>query len=255
MDSRFRGNDEKRTKPPITSLVTPAQAGVQKADGILAALDSRFRGNDEVGGAPMTSKPDIDAAMFDVAPVSLWLEDYSGLKSLFDEWRGAGVTDLRAHLAADPKRVKACSEGIRVVAVNQKTLALFEAADLTQLTADLGSVFRDEMLKSPVEELVQLWDGRVEFSNQGVNYSLSGRRLDILLQGRILPGHEDAWDRVLIVVEDVTERETARRQLAISEEMPAACSSIRRSPSGSRTSAASSVGTPDGIHPLLRRGH
>jgi hypothetical protein len=30
-----------------TPLVTPAQAGVQGADGLLAALDSRFRGNDE----------------------------------------------------------------------------------------------------------------------------------------------------------------------------------------------------------------
>ena len=29
-----------------------------------------------------------DANMFEVAPVSLWLEDYSALKTLFDEWRG-----------------------------------------------------------------------------------------------------------------------------------------------------------------------
>ena len=160
----------------------------------------------------------IDAAMFDVAPVSLWLEDYSGVKRLFDERRRAGVGDLRAHLAADPRRVKACSEGIRVVNVNRRTLALFEAADLAHLTANLGRVFRDEMLQTNVEELVQLWDGRPAFANQAVNYSLAGRRLDIQLQGRILPGYEEGWERVLIVVEDVTERETARRQLAVSEE-------------------------------------
>jgi len=166
----------------------------------------------------MTSMPDSDAAMFDVAPVSLWLEDFSGLKKLFDQWRREGVADLRARLAADPKQVKACSEGIRVIKVNQRTLALFEAADQAQLAANLGSVFRDDMLKTHVEELVQLWDGRLEFSNLAVNYSLSGRRLDIQLLGRILPGHEDGWERVLIVVEDVTERETARRRLAVSEE-------------------------------------
>ncbi len=36
-----------------------------------------------------------DAGTFDLAPVSHWLEDYSGLKTLFDEWRRAGITDLR----------------------------------------------------------------------------------------------------------------------------------------------------------------
>ena len=28
-----------------------------------------------------------DAEMFELAPVSLWLEDYSGLKRLFAAWR------------------------------------------------------------------------------------------------------------------------------------------------------------------------
>ncbi len=67
------------------------------------------------------------AETFDLAPVSLWLEDYSGLKALFAEWRAAGVTDLRAISLADPARVKQCSERIRVLKVNRKTLALFEA--------------------------------------------------------------------------------------------------------------------------------
>jgi hypothetical protein len=33
-----------------TQLVTPAEAGVHVADGIIAALDSRLRGNDEKDG-------------------------------------------------------------------------------------------------------------------------------------------------------------------------------------------------------------
>ena len=39
--------------------------------------------------------------MFDLAPVSLWMEDYSDLKQLFDAWRAAGVTDLLAFLDSD----------------------------------------------------------------------------------------------------------------------------------------------------------
>jgi PAS domain-containing protein len=158
-----------------------------------------------------------DAEMFDLAPVSLWLEDYSRMKSLFEEWRRSGVTELREHLLADPDRVKACSDCIRVIKVNRKTLSLFEATDLPQLVRNLGRIFRDDMLTTHIEELVQLWNGRTEFFSTTVNYSLSGRRLDIQLRGSILPGYEDSWERVLIAIEDVTERESARRQLIVSE--------------------------------------
>ena len=158
-----------------------------------------------------------DAEMFELAPVSLWLEDYSGLKQLFAAWRHAGVTDLRDYLLDDPWRIKECSELIKLIKVNRATLTLCDADDFAHLAANLGRVFRDDMLKTYVHELVQLWEGKTSFYSNTVNYSLSGRRLDIQLKGSILPGHEGTWDRVLIALEDVTERETARRHLAISE--------------------------------------
>ena len=158
-----------------------------------------------------------DAEMFELAPVSLWLEDYSALKALFAQWRADGVADLRAHLAADPARVKQCSACIRLIKVNRKTLSLYQADDVDQLVANLDTVLRDDMLAAHVDELVQLWEGKPWFESHTVNYTLTGRRLDIQLHGRILPGHEETWDRVLIAIDDVTEREDARRKMAASE--------------------------------------
>ena len=170
------------------------------------------------GAAVMASEmTENNAEMFDLAPVSLWLEDYSGLRGLFEEWRRNGVTDLREYLQADAQRVQACSEQIRVLKVNRRTLTLFEADDLAHLVDNLGRVFRDDMLQTHIEELVQLWEGNSEFFNNTVNYSLTGRRIDIQMTGRILPGYEAGWERVLVAIEDVTERETARRQQAVSE--------------------------------------
>src|SRR3984893_10689431 len=161
--------------------------------------------------------PDDDAKMFDLAPVSLWIEDYSAVKALFEGWRAEGVADIKEYLAADPDRVRQCSERIRILKINRKTLSLFEARDLAHLTAHLGQVMRDDTFKSHVEELAQLWTGRTSFSSHTVNYTLSGERLDIQLNGTILPGHENSWDRVMIAIEDVTEREGARRRLVDSE--------------------------------------
>ena len=174
----------------------------------------------ELSRALWTSAPAVladEATAFDLAPVSLWLEDYGALKLLFETWRAEGVTDLRAHLLADLSRIDACKRLIRVLKVNRRTLELYEASDEIHLFARIEEVFRDEMLTNHVDELVQLWQGQTEFSSQTVNYTLEGRRLDILLRARILPGAEEDWSRVLVAIEDVSERENARRDLAVAE--------------------------------------
>ena len=158
-----------------------------------------------------------DEEMFERAPVSLWLEDYSGLHALFERWRAGGVSDLRRFLREDRARVAECSRQLRVVKVNRRTLELFEATDARHLMDNLDRVFRDDMLGPHIEELVSLWNGELGFSSETVNYSLAGRRLDILVRGSVLPGHEAAWDRVLVAIENVSDRLRAERALAHSE--------------------------------------
>ena len=159
-----------------------------------------------------------DAKMFELAPVSLWLEDYSDVRTLFEEWRAAGIVDLRAYLTEYLDRVRVCASRLKVVKVNAKTLAQFEVADLPELIANLSRILRDDMLLTHLEELVQLWEGKTSFASVTVNYTMSGRRLDVQLKGTILPGYEQSWQRVLIAIEDVTERETVRRKLTVSED-------------------------------------
>ena len=166
----------------------------------------------------MNSKPTSESLqddsfkqMFDLAPIAMWVEDFSGVASLFERWRSAGVTDIEAFLRADRSRVTACSRAIRVLQVNRKTLDLFEVENMEQLVSNIDLVFRDDMLESHINELTQLFNGKRSFSNNAVNYTLSGKRLDIQLSGQVLPGHEDSLDRILLTTEDVSARETAHR--------------------------------------------
>lgn len=155
--------------------------------------------------------------MFELAPVSLWLEDYSALKQLFDRWRAEGVEDLRAHLSGHPERTAECAAAIRLLRVNRHTLELYGAADLAELSANLHRVFRDDMLHNFVWELEQLWSGQTHFRSQTVNYTLHGERLAITLRANVLPGHEATWSRVLLAIEDVTERTRGEQALRRSE--------------------------------------
>ena len=43
----------------------------------------------------LPSDLDTSSGIFELAPVSLWLDDYSGVKAVLYGWRAAGVTALR----------------------------------------------------------------------------------------------------------------------------------------------------------------
>ena len=161
---------------------------------------------------------DSYADMFELAPVSLWLEDFSALKTLYARWRSEGVTDLRGHLHQHPDLVAECSRCLKVLRVNRRTLELFEADSLEHLVGHLDQVFRDDMFETHIQELGQLWDGQLQFSSQTVNYTLSGQRLSISLKATVLPGHEETWGRVLLAIEDMTERNRATSALQTSEQ-------------------------------------
>lgn len=150
--------------------------------------------------------------IFELSPMAAWLEDYSALYALFQQWRAQGVSNLRTWLQEAPRRLADCAAAIRVRRVNAQTLRLYEAHSAEDLLARLDSVFRDDMLEGFLEEMDQLWQGRRQFQGLTVNYALSGKRLDLSLKGVILADDQLPWDRVLVVMEDVTELQSLRRQ-------------------------------------------
>jgi diguanylate cyclase (GGDEF)-like protein len=164
-------------------------------------------------------KPENDfELMFESAPISLWLEDYSALKNLFDNWRAQGVVDLAAHLAQTPALLQQCAACLKVIKVNRQTLAVFAAGSQQELVERLAEVFRDDTLDHILTELNCLWQGTLEFSNQTVNYALDGRRIDAHIRVRVLQGHEATWDRVMVSLEDITQATRSQQQLAASEQ-------------------------------------
>ena len=179
---------------------------------------TNFEAKPQMAPAEPEFAADLDGTyMFEMAPVSLWLEDYSALRELFDSLRSDGVIDLRAWLREQPSRVAACWSRIRLIKVNRRTLDLYGAADLEELKAGLDRVFRDDMHAGHIDELGLLWDGNSRFGGPTVNYTLQGQRLDIVLDATILPGHEKTWSRVLLAIEDISDRSANQQALAKSE--------------------------------------
>ena len=150
--------------------------------------------------------------LFEYAPISLWEEDYSRLKRTLDDLRAQGVQSLSAYLVEHPEFVDGCMSQIIVRDVNQHTLIMFKASEKQELLSNLDKIFRDEMRHHFVSELLAHWNGDLNWSGEGVNYTLAGDPLDIMLRWRILPGYEQTWERVLISIENITERRQAERR-------------------------------------------
>ncbi|MBI5934156.1 MAG: sensor domain-containing diguanylate cyclase [Chloroflexi bacterium] len=155
--------------------------------------------------------------LFDHAPISLWEQDFSSIKNLFESLRRQGVQDLNRHLDEHPELIEEAMLLIKVVNVNLQTLAMFGVKTKDEMLANLGHFFRDEMRVHFRDELLSLWAGRLAWRGEGVNYTLTGEPLDILLSWRILPGSEETWKQVLVTIEDITTRKQAERELALSE--------------------------------------
>ena len=152
-------------------------------------------------------------SLFEASPISLWEEDYSAVDAHFNALRAKGVRDLEAYLRSHPETVAQCMKLIKVLSVNQKTLDLFGASSQEQLLANLDSVFRDEMGAHFAQELVDLWNGRLAYEREGINYALNGEPIHILLNFRVMPGHEEDFGWVLVAIQDITARKKAEQYL------------------------------------------
>lgn len=154
---------------------------------------------------------------FTFAPLTLWEQDFSEIQVFFEDLRMQGVEDLEKYLDDHPDQVMACIKRIRHGAVNEQTLKMYGAATREELLANLDQIFGKEMRLHFRDELLALWAGQRSWSGEGINHTLEGRPLDVLLSWRILPGSEQTWQSVLVAIEDISARKQAEQELEASE--------------------------------------
>ncbi|MDP1546830.1 MAG: diguanylate cyclase [Anaerolineales bacterium] len=137
--------------------------------------------------------------LFDYAPISLWEQDFSPIKRLFDGLRQSGVTSLETYLDERPDFVEKC-----------------------MLFNNLHKILRDEMGSHFANELLDLWNGKLAYEREGINYALSGEPVNIQLDFRVMPGHEYDFSWALVAIQDVTARKKAEDYLRVAEALNAA---------------------------------
>ncbi|MFA6401210.1 MAG: PAS domain S-box protein [Salinivirgaceae bacterium] len=153
--------------------------------------------------------------VFENSPVSIWEEDFSGVKTLFNELKKEGVTDIETYFIQHPETTKQCAALAKVVDVNQAALMLHAAANKKELLADLANTFTPESFNTFRQEIVCLWNGGTEMTGDAVVKTLAGETRNVTVYFSVCPGYEESLSKVLVSLVDITERKQS--ELALEE--------------------------------------
>jgi diguanylate cyclase (GGDEF)-like protein/PAS domain S-box-containing protein len=152
-------------------------------------------------------------SMFEAAPISLWEEDWSGVKKLVDALRDDGVTDFGAAFRDDPELLQRASASIKLLDVNDATLKIYHANDKGQLIDEHHRRLRNAPWPSLVEELHYLTSGQRRITTETEDFRLDGARFHIRTTIELPKAHEHDWRRIFAAVEDITEARALSQQL------------------------------------------
>lgn len=119
--------------------------------------------------------------IFDVAGVSLWEMDWTGVRALFDTWRSAGINDPAEHCLADPANLQRALGAMRVTRVNQETLRLYDAPSAAALLGALPRLWLPEPRPQWGAILHAFATGQTRIDVERPAITLSGRRMEQLV--------------------------------------------------------------------------
>lgn len=145
--------------------------------------------------------------LFEKSPISLWEEDFSKVKQYLDEQViEHKVKNISTWLRSNPTVVEVCSKLVLVKRVNERTLTMFKADSEQQLLENLYRVFNEASLKVFCEELIALYTGQMEFRAEATQKRLDGELFYTLTAVSLVLGHEHDWSRVVVSIDDISQR-------------------------------------------------
>jgi len=151
--------------------------------------------------------------IFENSPVSIWKEDFSGIKDLFDVLRQQGVVDIEGYFDRHPETVPHCAGLIKIIDLNLAALALHGAAGKEELFAGPANTFTPESFATFRRELVDLWHGKTRMTLDSVIKTLTGERREVTVYFAVCPGYETTLANCLVSLVDITERRQSERKI------------------------------------------
>lgn len=157
-------------------------------------------------------------SIFESSPVSLWEEDWSAAKARLNEILASSVTDLDAYFRSHFDDVIACVQGVKILDINQATLALCRATSKEQILEGLSKIFSEATLETFIRELVAIGYGATSYEEESVICTLDGEPRDVMFRIVASAECEKTWERCYVSLVDITDRKRTEQELHRSKE-------------------------------------
>jgi len=145
-------------------------------------------------------------SIFQNSPVSIWIEDFSKVKKYVNDLQASGIEDINKFFLENPDEITKCAKLVKLIDVNQATVDLHNVRSKAHLLGSLSDIILEDALDMFREEIVAITGGKQYFAKEATMLNLSGENKHLLVQLIVPPGYEETLSRVLIFMEDLTER-------------------------------------------------
>jgi PAS domain S-box-containing protein len=149
--------------------------------------------------------------IFEAVGISVWEEDFSQVAAAIARLKDSGIEDFPSYFASHPDFVERAIEMVRIIDVNGATIQMCEAESKEQLVSSLSQIFLPETSEVFIEELLTITAGKTFYSGETVIRTLKGKRLNVLLTITFPPASE-YYDRVIVTLLDITDRQQAQKE-------------------------------------------
>ena len=154
-------------------------------------------------------------SLFENSPISLWEEDCSELKRYLDNLPPETKKDLNSYFDKNPEELFKCTEMVKVIRVNTKTVEMYEANSNHEFMISLNKIFTEHSAKTMQDEICWLYSNEGSFVAETEQLTFNGNLMNVEITVNIVPGYEKDWEKIYVAIVDITEHKKVENELRV----------------------------------------
>ena len=124
--------------------------------------------------------------LFDFSPTPMWEEDITELIEHLNHLKQNGIDDFERFFESNPEGLNECIKKIKLIDVNNATLALHKSSSKEHLINNLEHLFTNKSFEAFKREIIAIANGRKNFVTETNAQTFQNELIDLKLYLEIL---------------------------------------------------------------------
>jgi signal transduction histidine kinase len=147
--------------------------------------------------------------LFENSPIAIWEEDFSQVKQTIDTYREQYNNNWGRFIAENQASFLELAGQVRIIAANRAAMQLYGIHDERNMPQTMQEAFVDSVSPTFYKEIESIWFQRTWLSTETNLFKASANTRHVILQWSVLPDYQETYERVLLLIFDITERKQA----------------------------------------------